>query len=93
MHFTPRRIAGYVLPLAGYFAARLLHNPNAGDHRPVAWLLPIGCFIGALLLIADLKAESDERSGIALCYGFVALLVALYYGILFIVFNGWMHGF
>jgi len=93
MHFTPRRIAGYVLPIAGYLAARLLHNPNAGDHRPAAWLLPIGCFIGAILLLADFKKEKSERSGIVLLYGFIALLVALYYGSIYLVFNAWMHGF
>jgi len=93
MHFTPRRIAGYLLPLAGYFAARLLHNSNAGDHRPAAWLFPIGCLVGGLLMTADLKEDSDERSGIALGYGFIALVIGSFYAVLLIVFNGWMHGF
>jgi hypothetical protein len=71
----------------------MLHNPNAGDHRPAAWLLPIGCFVGALLLLADVREESEDRSGVAIAYGAIALIVALYYGTLYVIFNGWMHGF
>jgi hypothetical protein len=91
MHFTSRRIAGYVLPLAGFLAARLLHDPNASDHRPTAWLLPVGCFIGAVLLLADFKQKRANRSRIAMLYGAAALLVAMFYSVVFVALNGMMH--
>ena len=91
MHLTSRRIAGYVLPLAGFLAARLLHDPNASDHRPTAWLLPLGCFIGAVLLLGDVKQEPADRSRIAMLLGTAALLVAVFYSVAFVALNGLMH--
>jgi hypothetical protein len=91
MHLTPRRVAGYLLPVGSYLTARLLHDPNANDHRLVAWLIPVGCFAGALLLLADLKKPPGERSVFAILAGAVALLVGLFFIAVFTVFNGMMH--
>jgi hypothetical protein len=91
MRFTPRRIAGYILPVGGYLLARLLHDPNADDHRPIAWLIPIGCFAGAFLLLADCKKAPGERSIIAILLGAVALVVGLFFLAVFSAFNGMMH--
>ena len=91
MHFTPSRVAGYILPVGGYLAARLLHDPNASDHRLVAWLIPIGCFGGAALLLLDWRKAPGERSAIAILVGGVALAFGLLYAAVFIAFNGMMH--
>jgi hypothetical protein len=89
----PRRIIGYALPVLGLVLSRILYNPNAGDHRPAAWLLPIGCALGALLMIPEIKKEDEGRSAFAIIYGFLSLLAALGLAAFYIVFNGWMHGF
>src|SRR5688572_22303233 len=91
VHFTRRRIAGYILPFGGYIAARLLHDPNAADHRPVAWLIPISCFVGAALLLADWKLASAKRSVLAIVLGVAALVAGIFYAGVFIAFNGMMH--
>jgi hypothetical protein len=90
-HFNCRRIFGYTLPPAGYVAARLLHNPNAADHRFAAWLLPIGCLAGAVLLLLELKQERRVRSKVAMFVGTAALAVAIFYGFVFLVLNDMMH--
>jgi hypothetical protein len=91
VHFTRRRIAGYVLPFGGYIAARVLHDPNAADHRPVAWLIPICCFAGAALLLADCKIASAERSVLSIVLGVAALVAGIFYAGVFIAFDGMMH--
>jgi hypothetical protein len=91
VHFTRRRTAGYMLPFGGYIAARLLHDPNAGDHRPVAWLIPIACLAGAALLLADWRKVSAERSNFSIVLGVAALVAGIFYAGVFIAFNGMMH--
>jgi len=80
-----------MLPVGGYLAARLLHDPNANDHRLVAWLIPMSCFAGALLLLADWQKAPGERSVIAILLGAVALVVGLFFLAVFSAFNGMMH--
>ena len=91
MHFTVRRIAGYILPVAGVLAAWRLHDPNAADHRLVAWLLPIGCLSGAVLLLSDFKIKKAARSRVAIAYGIIALVVGVFFAGTYVVFNGLMH--
>ena len=89
----PRRILGYAIPIIGIILSRILYDPNAGDHRPAAWLLPIGCALGAILMIPEIKKEDEGRSSFAIIYGFFASLAAIGFGGVYIIFNGWMHGF
>lgn len=88
-----RRIIGYALPVLGFALSRILYDPNAGDHRPAAWLLPIGCTLGAIFMIPEIRKKAKPGSGWAILYGFISLLTALCTGAFYIAFNGWMHGF
>ena len=81
------------MPVLGIVLSRILYNPNAGDHRPAAWLLPIGCLLGAILMIPEIKKADEGRSSFSIIYGFFALLAGLGFAAFYIVLNGWMHGF
>lgn len=56
-----------------------------------AWLIPIGCIAGAVLLLADWRKAPGERSYIAILLGAVALVVGLFYVAVFTALNGMMH--
>ena len=92
MHLNYQRIVGYLLPLGGYLLSRFLYNPSADDHRPALWCLPIGCFLGAALLLFDSKRLGDQRSDMAIIVGAIALAVGLYYGGMYLIFDGWLYG-
>ena len=77
----------------GLVTSRIFYDPNGGDHRPAAWLLPIGCLIGSICMFPEMKKEDEGKSNFAIIYGFTSLLATLAFGTFYTVFNGWMHGF
>lgn len=91
-HFTSRRIVGYTVPVVTLVVVLLLHDPNSSrDARPLLWLFPMSCLIGAYALLAELVRKDLRASWPSIIIGFLAVVLAICSSGFLIAFNGWLH--